>query len=818
VSRRGWRLSTAVAGLVALLFAGRWLSGLCADRWWAAEVSPASLNLLTDWHLLGLTLDLGAVVVASAWFIGHFLIVYRAVGSVQVRRNVANLEIREALTPEALLAVATISGALLGVLVGVGTSRLTPQVALAWQGVTFGEIDPLLQRDFGLYVAQLPIWRSAHNFVLLLETLGLGTVFGLYMMVGAVRWIEGRPAINTHARVHLGWLLVGMALVLMWGYLLEPYEFVAGLGAVPDHARWRAVNLASPLLVGVALATAVLSAAWAVRARHTLAAGGWVVLGAASLVGHWMVPAAMTGVGEAVIDSATTDLVDRAAYGLGPVDLLRPPQTDAKPSPPSLPAIWNAATVARALAADSIDTLTVTPAVLTLGNGRHPVWLAARRTAAGKLSLLAIADERTGRTGEPLFFHVGDSIARPGAAPFLDLGDVASRPGAPRVQLNGPEGAGIRVSSWPRRLLLAWALQAGSMLGQIPPGARVDWDAAPADRLSRLAPFVTWSEPVARIVDGELVWLVDGYLAARSFPLSPRAEWRGRRIGSLRASFVGIVAAETGLPRIFLRPGENPLGEAWAAVSEGLVEPSSAIPMSVLRSMPYPEELLHVQSRAIERQGWNLGSPAARPSSDTAQTLRADVTWAPDTTGLQLVVAYERPADRRISALLIAGRDEGSDVLRLVRLDSAEALPSRTALESRWSRFPSFGALSDSIRDDSGRLERGPVRFDLTPTGVAAYQAYFARRSDGATTLAWVSVATDARLGAGRTFEQAWSNLLGSSAPTVAGVVQASRLEEARRLMIRADSALKTGDWVTFGKVWDSLRKSFGIGPDSEAR
>jgi hypothetical protein len=234
--------------------------------------------------------------------------------------------------------------------------------------------------------------------------------------------------------------------------------------------------------------------------------------------------------------------------------------------------------------------------------------------------------------------------------------------------------------------------------------------------------------------------------------------------------------------------------------------------------MPYPEELLHVQSRAIERQGWNLGSPAARPSSDTAQTLRADVTWAPDTTGLQLVVAYERPADRRISALLIAGRDEGSDVLRLVRLDSAEALPSRTALESRWSRFPSFGALSDSIRDDSGRLERGPVRFDLTPTGVAAYQAYFARRSDGATTLAWVSVATDARLGAGRTFEQAWSNLLGSSAPTVAGVVQASRLEEARRLMIRADSALKTGDWVTFGKVWDSLRKSFGIGPDSEAR
>ena len=204
MSRRGLRLSALLAEFVALLFAGRWFSALCADRWWAAEVSPASVDFLTDWHFLKLILDLTGVVLASAWFIGHFLVVYRAVGSVQVRRNVANLEIRGALTPGALLGVATSSGLALGLLVGVGTSRLTPQVALAWQGVSYGELDPLLQRDFGLYVAQLPVWRAAHGFFFLLEGLGLGTVFGLYLLVGAVRWIESRPAINTHARVHLG--------------------------------------------------------------------------------------------------------------------------------------------------------------------------------------------------------------------------------------------------------------------------------------------------------------------------------------------------------------------------------------------------------------------------------------------------------------------------------------------------------------------------------------------------------------------------------------------------------------------------------------
>jgi Uncharacterised protein family (UPF0182) len=362
--------------------------------------------------------------------------------------------------------------------------------------------------------------------------------------------------------------------------------------------------------------------------------------------------------------------------------------------------------------------------------------------------------------------------------------------------------------------MLAWALQAGRLLARLPSDARVDWELAPVDRLTRLAPFVSWGEPVARIIDGELVWLVDGYLATRSFPLSPRIDWRGRRIGSLRAGFVGTVTAEAGTTRIFLRPGDNPIAEAWAAVSEGVVEPSSAIPMGVLRALPYPIELLTAQSRALDRVGGRLVGVGVRGSTDSNSTPRPDIAWSPDTSGVELVIAYERTNDRRVSALLIAGREDGNDALRLVRLDSARAVPSRAALESRWSRFPSFGALTDSIRDDGGKLERGPVRFDLTPSGVVAHQAHFAHDDNG-TIMVWVSVASDGRLGAGHTFAEAWSNLLGATVPSVAGVAQTTRLEEARRLILRADSAQRLGDWVTFGRMWDSLRKSFGIPTES---
>ena len=129
--------------------------------------------------------------------------------------------------------------------------------------------------------------------------LALGIVFALYVLVGAVRWLEGRPAINDHARTHLGWLLTGLALCLVWGYVLEPYELVAGLGGPAGSRRLARDHSWSRRSWW----------AWPSRPRgspphgrsgprHALAAAGWIVLSFASLIGHWMVPPAMEGDGE----------------------------------------------------------------------------------------------------------------------------------------------------------------------------------------------------------------------------------------------------------------------------------------------------------------------------------------------------------------------------------------------------------------------------------------------------------------------------------------------------------------------------------------
>lgn len=816
MNRRGRRLIAAIAGVVALLFVGRWAAGLLADRRWAAQISPAAVDFLTDWHVLRLTLDLTGFLLASAWFIGHLLIVYRAVGSVQVRRNVANLEFREALTPGALLAVAVGAGVLLGLLVGTGGAERWEQVALAWQGVSYRVADPLLQHDVGLYVAQLPVWRLAHGFVLLLVVLALGIVFGLYVLVGAVRWLEGRPAINDHARAHIGWLLTALALALVWGYWLEPYELVAGLAGTVDLSDWSATELVSPLLVGVGLATAALSASWALRPRHALAAAGWIVLSLASIIGHWMVPPAMAGDGEPAASPAVIDRLDRMAYGLGMLV-----ETDHTPmgasAPPRVPSLWSLEMMGHLAAADSNEVLAVDQAILTVRGSPRPVWLAVSAAPTGRTSVSAVADDRVGSAGQPLFYSSSDTLPVLARGAYLELGPEGFRPDAPPYRIETADHRGVELGGWPRRVMLAWALQAGGLLRQVPPRTRVDWRLSPAERVEALAPFARWGEPVPRIVNRGLVWVLDGYLAPRTFPLSARFHWRGREVGAIEAGFLATVDASTGATRIFLHPHADGLAAAWAAVARGLVEPAATIPEAVQRAVPYPIELFRIQATYLEQKG-QLGSLGAPPGTRRIELPATDLIWSSDTSGALRMAVYEHPGDRRLGGVLTGTRSGGADELRLVRFDSATALQSRATLESRWSHFASYDALSDSIGEEGGKLERGPVRLDLS-AGPVAYQSHFTRGPRGAVALSWVSVASAGdRLGAGRTLREGWSNLLGASVPTIAGSAQATRLDEARRWLERADSALRGGDWTAFGQAWRNLRDALGVPADSARR
>jgi hypothetical protein len=813
MTQRARRLTLAAVVAIATLFAGRWTAGFLADRWWGELQSPAAAEFLTDLALLRLVLDAAGALIGAAWFTGHLLIVYRAIGSVEVSRRLANLEVRETLGRGTLLAVVVLAGVVLGVLIGGDTERYWREVALAWHGVQFGTTDPVLRHDAGIYVAQMPLWDVLRGYAWLLVAGAFALVTMLYVVIGALRWIEGRPAISDHARRHLGWLLGAAALLFALGFLLEPIELVGGVAGLAGTRRFELASLSAPVLAGVALSVALLSLVWAYRPRHALVLAGWLVFGGSVFVARVLGAALVAPEDAPLTDAVTRASWDGLAYGsagtqdsiveIGPV-----PGTE-----PRWPALWQTEAVVRSGDADSFRVLAADPAWVRVRGAKRPAWVAVG-TKDDRLLVRAIADDRTSATGAPLFYAPTDSQPGPAPVTFVELSPAAIEPSAAPVRI-GEGVTGTPVGEGVRRLFLAWALQDGRLLGHLPGDAKVQWERTPLGRLRRLAPFADWVSAVPRLVDGDLVWIADGYLASERFPLSTRTTAAGGSVGMLHAAFVGVVEAESGRVRLFQRPDAGPVADAWSAVARGVVEPWSTLVGELREAVPYPAELFRAQSRLMEREFGGRLVGAADSLRRTPNVF--DYAWLDAAASPVRVAAFEHGAPPAVGGLLLGEMVDGHRRLRRLELEPREALPAPANLVQAWNRFPSYERAVDSVRGGGGTLEAGGVRFWFGPGELGALQAHYGPRGGGGASLTWVSVAAHGRLGAGRSILEAWGNLRGASAPLPPGYQPQSAFTEARRWYQRADSALRAGDFAGFGRAFEALGATLEV-PRSPAR
>jgi hypothetical protein len=804
VSPRGRWLLGSVAALVVLLFAGQAAADLMADRWWAGAFGPPEASFLSGIHLLSLTLGAAAVLIATAWYSGHLLVVHRAIGSVQISRQVANLEIREAVTPATLLPLAVGIGAALGLAAGLGTGGQWPVFALAWQGVTYGVTDPYLHRDLGDFVAQLPLWQVLHAFARLLAWSAFVVVAVTYVVIGAVRWHGGRPALTDHARRHLGLLLASIALVCAWGFLLDPVA--AAALTMPAESVWGTIEFASHALAGAALATAVISVLWGFRGYHLLLVAGWGVLGSGAVMMPLIVPDLQ---GSGVQEGAVPRLaMDRLAYGLSDLrEVAARPDPSAAPGPPSL---WTWAMIGRLATSDSQVLEAAAPGGLRLGAADIPVWLAVRSTPGGQASLLAIADGQTGAGAGPVSYRAGDTLAYPGLVTYARLDAGAVRPGAPRLLIDSGS-VGVRAGGWLRRGVLAWSLQSGSLLATSGPSARLRWHLAPHERLERLAPFASWDPPRPVLAGDRLLWIAHGYLVSAGFPGSARVRSGSTEFGAMEAGLVGVIDAATGATSIYEATGAGPLTRSWTVIAQGVVRPASDMPSEWGALLPYPARLYEAQSQVLEQPPWEVGGLAGRGAAADTDLPAPSIAWQAG-WGYGLVAGYQFGSDHRVHSLLVGRNTATGRFLELLRLSDPAALPGPAATRASWSRFPSYEQITDSVARRGERIEPGPWR--LMPGGGAplAYQVWYAVGAAGHISIPYVALAQGTRLGAGRTFADAWDNLRGAGAPLPPGSGPVAPFEEARRWMQRADSALQAGDWEAFGRAFGALRRTLGVG------
>ncbi len=859
ISRGRW-LRAAVVLVLLTLVLGRFLAVASTDQWWAEALGVVETHAVIA--RLKTLLLAAAFLSALVWCVGNFYFVYRSIGSLSVPRRLGNLEIFEALPRKYLLIATIIFGILLAVALSHRAGSWWYAHALAQQRISLGITDPIIGRDASFYLFSLPWQRTLHSHVTVLVAVVLGIVAVLYAAFGAVRLHQRRIQVSTLARRHLGVLLVALSLVLLWGYRLEPVEYVGGIHGVPLDDVLVSVRLPAARLLGaLALIAGAGSLLWLWVPHPGLVAGPWVFLAVVSFFGHYVVPAFSGSVRSPQelllpgVEAARPRHVE-LAFAADPIEVSLDVPT--APEPAALRRyeralrsgpLWDAFAVQVFL-----DRVASGPpragfsdvhlSVYREPDGlRIPVYVAVRRFDFGALrndgaelswervhgapygftrGAIAVVANHVSERGHPVFVP---DLARPSSTVtdpvelHLERPDILFAPGTSEyvvLPTNDTRVAGVRAGGLARRLALAWTLQSPKLLTSdaVSDTTLVVWDRAVVSRLERYAPFARFADPYAVVVDRKLYWLVHGYVSAQAVPVAPRIEWRGESVGFLRSGLIGVVEAWSGKTTVYILRDADPISRAWAQLTPALVRPLDELPGALRAHLRYPRTLFAVQREVLRHSRLRdvMGAdPEVRVGARIPATARFDGFWWVGATPIdtvsrmRLAGAFEMGDPPLLAAVADGSVVDGRLTLTLMRLrepfdvEGPSMLPRRLALQ----RPPGLDGVDGTVR--TLVLEEGALRI----------QPLYGGGTDGfdeAPHVLEIGLAWGNLVGRGADLPEALRNLERATG----GVdLTAPRWSEARRWFHVLDSARIVGDWRTFGRAYETLKRLLGAGRDT---
>lgn len=264
------------------------------------------------------------------------------------------------------------------------------------------------------------------------------------------------------------------------------------------------------------------------------------------------------------------------------------------------------------------------------------------------------AYDNTARTdGQPSFFE--SDIPPTGALditqPRVYFGElsppysiVGAPEGSPPVELDYPDDAapsgqrnntyegsgGVPVGSLFNRLVFMTKFQDPNILlsDLVNGDSRILWDREPLTRVEKVAPWlVTDGDPYPAVVDGRIVWIVDGYTTINEYPYSSRvtlseatsdsitarssvvAAAPRDQVNYIRNSVKATVDAYDGTVTLYEWDETDPVLQTWEKAFPDVVQPKSSIPEDLVVHFRYPEDIFKVQRTIMSR--YHVTDPAA---------------------------------------------------------------------------------------------------------------------------------------------------------------------------------------------------------------
>lgn len=470
--------------------------------------------------------------------------------------------------------------------------------------------------------------------------------------------------------------------------------------------------------------------------------------------------------------------------------------------------------------------------------------LAAERTPGGRPPMLVsgIPPDTTGMRPMPRGMHLSrpqvffgsraqrHAIVNPGEDQFL------SPEGAPGVAgTDFPEG--IRLSSGLRTLALAWRFRDANLLfaSEVGRASRFIYRRRVLDRVLAVAPFLRYLEaPYPVVVNGRIVWILDGFTGTRAFPLATAHDRPGTRsLSYVRNSVKITVDAVSGAVDFYRVPVEDPLADAYQGAFPGLLKPISEMPEELRRHVRYSRELLALQSEVLlqyhqetapafhgQQDVWALPTELAQGTTPVPYRSEYGIWTLPDESErrFQLTTVFVPAGRQNLTAILVARTDD-LGVPGLVRFDVpvGSQVQGPRQIEALAEQDPLISQQFSLWRTGGSDVWTGHLH--LVPVGrrlVYVEPVYLAAEEDAIPELRRFIVSDGGRVVMEETLSGAMASLAGIDLPAEGGAAGVAPAGEAGageswpaaalELLDRAEARLREGDWTGFGAALEELR------------
>lgn len=259
--------------------------------------------------------------------------------------------------------------------------------------------------------------------------------------------------------------------------------------------------------------------------------------------------------------------------------------------------------------------------------------------------------------------------------------------------------------------------------GAVVDGSQILYDRKPTDRVQKIAPYLTLdSAPYASVVDGRVVWIIDGYTTSANYPYSelkdmnaltvdadnPRTTALANPINYIRNSVKATVDAYDGSVKLYAWDAEDPLLQAWGKVFPGTLHSVSEMSGDLLSHVRYPSDLFKVQREVLAT--YHVTDAGAFYSTEdawrTPNNPVASGTTTTATTTATGTTATERAKQPPYYLTLAAGANaDPSFSIYSTYIPRAEGSGQRDILTGYLAANANAGSTPGKVSDDYGTLK-----------------------------------------------------------------------------------------------------------------